>query len=408
MASGDNHAPIIIKKVKKGGGHGHHGGAWKVAYADFVTAMMAFFLLLWLLASTSEEQRQGIADYFSPTVISDSANSGAGDILGGQTLTTEGSARDTRTPMGVVPSMTGQGSDGDRSEQGSEPVETRGGNNPDWAGRDLDEDQLDAAMAQRERENFEAIAEKLRRTIASVPELNGLADHLLVDQTPEGLRIQIVDRQNSSMFASGSALPLARTRTLLNLVADAVKSLPNEIAIKGHTDAAPFRGDGAYSNWELSSDRAHASRRALLASGLASERVAYVVGKADREPLDEADPYAAVNRRISIVLLHEGVTEAQAEGGAPAAPRQPPPFEPPSLLQQGQAPRPDAPEQRAAEQRAAEQRAAEQRAAAQRTSQQETPRQSSSEVAGDAVARDAQAPPDPFANVLIFDAAQPQ
>ncbi len=136
--------------------------------------------------------------------------------------------------------------------------------------------------------------------------------------------------------------------------------------------------------------------------------MAYVVGKADREPLDEADPYAAVNRRISIVLLHEGVTEAQAEGGAPAAPRQPPPFEPPSLLQQGQAPRPDAPEQRAAEQRAAEQRAAEQRAAAQRTSQQETPRQSSSEVAGDAVARDAQAPPDPFANVLIFDAAQPQ
>lgn len=350
MASGNNLAPIIIKKVKKGGGHGHHGGAWKVAYADFVTAMMAFFLLLWLIASTSEEQRQGIADYFTPTIVSDATTSGSGDILGGQTLTTEGSARDSRTPMGIIVALDGTGADGQEEEAGQDGEATAAGDRADPGERSgaaeaaegrmdpgtLDDASLDAASAEREAREFAEIERQLRNAIASVPELNALAENLLVDQTPEGLRIQLVDRQNTSMFASGSALPLAHTRSLLSLVADAVKDLPNQVAIKGHTDATPFRGDGSYSNWELSSDRAHASRRAMAAFGLPAERVAYVVGKADREPLNAEDPYAPVNRRISIVLLRDGrsVGETQADRASPPAEI---PFEAPSILQRSDA-----------------------------------------------------------------------
>jgi chemotaxis protein MotB len=341
MAVGDNQAPIIIKKVKKLSGHGHHGGAWKVAYADFVTAMMAFFLLLWLLAMTSEEQRQGIADYFAPTVISQSTTSGSGDILGGKTLTTEGSARDTRTPLGMIVTPSGEGARATAGEEDGAPRDSaaEAGDGPAEgaaaAAEDIDPEALDEAVAARESEDFEAIAQELRQAIAAVPELDALAENLLVDQTAEGLRIQIVDRQGTSMFASGSALPLAHTRTLLGLVADAVGKMPNRIAIKGHTDATPFRGEGNYTNWELSSDRAHASRRALLASGLPDQRVAYVVGKADQEPLDPGDPYAAVNRRISIVLLRDGMGDgmAPAQAPQPLAPR----FEPPSLLQRGAA-----------------------------------------------------------------------
>ena len=337
MAGGENHAPIIIKKVKKGGGHGHHGGAWKVAYADFVTAMMAFFLLLWLLASTSEEQREGIADYFTPSVVTDSNASGAGGILGGQTVTTDGVARDTRAPMGFVSGTAEEESDRDDGDTPPSPSEMSDDSDFDDTFDGMTPDQVAAAeaKAEEEREEFDKIAAQLRNTLASVPELSDLSENLLIDQTPEGLRIQIVDRQNRSMFASGSALPLAHTRTLLNLVADAVKSLPNEVAIKGHTDAAPFRSsDGGYSNWELSSDRAHASRRALLASGLPTQRVAYVVGKADREPLNSEDPFDAANRRISIVLLRDGLTEAQAEGGAPI--KIEPAFEPPPLFERSE------------------------------------------------------------------------
>ncbi|WP_119169203.1 flagellar motor protein MotB [Algihabitans albus] len=404
MAGGENHAPIIIKKVKKGGGHGHHGGAWKVAYADFVTAMMAFFLLLWLLASTSEEQRQGIADYFSPTVVTDSTTSGAGGVLGGQTVTTEGAARDTQAPMGVVMGMSDETSEDDDGENDGAATEdsTQAGSETDFDGMTPDQAAAAEAKAEQEREEFDKIAQQLRNAIASVPELSELSENLLVDQTPEGLRIQIVDRQNKSMFASGSALPLAHTRTLLNLVADAVKSLPNEVAIKGHTDAAPFRGDGNYSNWELSSDRAHASRRALLASGLPTQRVAYVVGKADREPLNDGDPFDAVNRRISIVLLRDGLTEAQVEGGAPA-PIQPA-FEPPRLFE-----RSEKPAEPAATQAATETSAQTSGTAA---GSAETPTGNGVEAQAATTARpaavredqqfEATAPPDPFTNVLTF------
>ena len=428
MAGGENHAPIIIKKVKKGGGHGHHGGAWKVAYADFVTAMMAFFLLLWLLASTSEEQKQGLADYFTPTFVTDSTTSGADGVLGGQTVTTEGSARDTRAPMGVIVTPSGTGAEGEDGDSDGGPSGTEAlADAQGEAGRggpSADELAAAEAKAEKEKAEFDEITQQLRNAIARVPELNEMSEHLLVDQTPEGLRIQIVDRQNTSMFASGSALPLAHTRTLLSLVADAVKPLPNEVAIKGHTDAAPFRGDGNYSNWELSSDRAHASRRALLASGLSAERVAYVVGKADREPLNEDDPFDAANRRISIVLLREGLTEAQAESGAPAPVQ--PGFEPPPLFERNLFERSDAAQQPGATDAATE--AATEAAPAEQPPTQSTGAQS---TGGQPTAAPAQSPPqspqtapaqpaavdtvpadaapeDPFANVLTFgsDGAQ--
>ncbi|MGP1253545.1 MAG: flagellar motor protein MotB [Kiloniellales bacterium] len=408
MAGGENQAPIIIKKVKKGGGHGHHGGAWKVAYADFVTAMMAFFLLLWLLASTSEEQKQGLADYFTPTFVTDSTTSGADGVLGGQTVTTEGSARDSRAPMGVIMTPSGTGAEQDEGDGDGTPSDAEA--QADAPGEDgtggMSPDELAAAEAQAEKEKaeFDQITQKLRNAIARVPELQELSEHLLVDQTPEGLRIQIVDRQNTSMFASGSALPLAHTRTLLSLVADAVRPLPNEVAIKGHTDAAPFRGDGSYSNWELSSDRAHASRRALLASGLPAERVAYVVGKADREALMENDPYNAANRRISIVLLREGLTDAQTEGGAPAPVQ--PGFEPPSLFERGNQPDQPAATQAEPDQAAATQAPAPegiQPAAGQVTSVQPQPPQAEPAQPAPVESIPVEAvPEDPFANVLTF------
>jgi len=359
MADGAaNQQPIIVKKVK-GHGHGHHGGAWKVAYADFVTAMMAFFLLLWLLNATTEEQRKGIADYFSPESLS-SPSSGAGGILGGKTVAIDGgqvsaggmSEGGARIPL--PPKVSGEGEEGD---DGEDLVEGEGGetelaetgtsefaefgetdktefgdtDKPDF-GR-INEGALDQALAAREQEQFEAAAEMLRQAIDSVPELVALQDSLLIEQTPEGLRIQLVDQKGYSMFALGSAQPNQQTRNLVQLVTRAVEQLGNKISISGYTDSRPYRSQEGYTNWELSSDRANAARRLLIESGLEAERIALVQGRADTDPLLPDDPESERNRRISIVLLRENAvpieirdTVAPSELGAtepamePAAP----------------------------------------------------------------------------------------
>lgn len=299
MAAKTDNAPIVVKKVKKGGHGGHHGGAWKVAYADFVTAMMAFFLLLWLLNVTTESQKNGIADYFSPTTVSESA-SGSGSILGGRTLTTEGAMVDDQAPVRInmeLPPTQGR-------------MKGRQGDGTGGPG--------DAAAARRaEAERFQAAADALTRAIEAEPEHDELSEHLLVDETPEGLRIQIVDRADRAMFALGSARPLERTRKLLRLVTGSIEELPNKIVVKGHTDATPFSGDGDYGNWELSADRANASRRALVDAGLAAGRIARVVGRADKDPLLPDDPTHPQNRRISIILQRQHPLPAvTAEDGA--------------------------------------------------------------------------------------------
>ena len=303
--AGQNEATIVIKKVVKGGG-GHHGGAWKVAYADFVTAMMAFFLLLWLLNVTTDEQKHGIADYFAPTVASQSI-SGSGSILGGTTLTVEGARVSDKSPPSVVVELTpprqrkvftdstdtGQeGEDGEGTGQGKSP-------------RELKEEELLQRMAQREQEQFQQAEEALRQAIQEVPDLADLSRNLVIENTPEGLRIQLVDQERSSMFPSGGSKMMEHTRRLLQKVAEVIQRVPNQVAISGHTDALPFRNASGYGNWELSADRANASRRTLQEYGVPSDRIASVSGKAATEPFVPEDPTAATNRRISIVLLRQ-------------------------------------------------------------------------------------------------------
>jgi chemotaxis protein MotB len=315
---------IIIKKVK-GHGHAHHGGAWKVAYADFVTAMMAFFLLLWLLNATTEEQRSGIADYFSPESIA-SPGSGSGGILGGKTIAIDGNkvsvaAVADGASVPLPPLLSGDGDGGVEGEEvtagdggttefpqnGSTEFAENGETDKTADGR-VDEAAVQRAMAKREQAQFEAAAESLRQAIATVPELAQLEDSLLIEQTPEGLRIQLIDQAGYSMFALGSSQPNAETRNLVQLVqlvSRAVNQLSNKISISGHTDARGYRSAEGYTNWELSSDRANAARRLLFESGLGSKRIALVQGRADTDPLLPNEPESEQNRRISIVLLRE-------------------------------------------------------------------------------------------------------
>ncbi|HZT88251.1 MAG TPA: flagellar motor protein MotB [Stellaceae bacterium] len=338
-----NGAPIVIKKIKKGGhGDGHHGGAWKVAYADFVTAMMAFFLLLWLLNVTTDVQKRGIADYFQPTIASKS-NSGSGGVLGGVSIGQPGSEvipstiptleqtaptlpRHVDDPNGDDPTDVPLGDNGTATagDQGTKPDRGEGakpdkgdGSKPDKGVGPAPPDlkQAEKLLRDREEKQFDAAEYALRQAIRDVPELKNLADNLIIDRTPEGLRIQIVDQDRLSMFPLGSSDMVEPARRLMALIAQVVQKLPEKIAITGHTDANPYTRGGAYGNWELSVDRANASRRELIADGVASGRIARVVGVADGDPLLPKDPLSPRNRRISIVLLRQ----------APPAPGQKPP-----------------------------------------------------------------------------------
>ena len=309
--------PIIVKKIKKGGGH--HGGAWKVAYADFVTAMMAFFLLLWLLNVTTDEQRNAIADYFDPThpKVSQS-QSGAGGILGGLSMTPQGSmASSSQNINRPKPSGSKSGSAQPRNEDGGE-------NNPE---KNMDQkekvvvkrveskkEQKKKELRAKESEEFKKAEEAIKQAIQENPELSQLSQHLIIDMTPEGLRIQIVDQEGQPMFPSGSARMYDKTRELLTKIADVIKPMPNDISVRGHTDSTPYGPGAEYTNWELSTDRANASRRVMLQAGLPLDRLNNVMGKADTEHLLPDDPTNARNRRISIILLHEDITKPELLG----------------------------------------------------------------------------------------------
>ncbi|MDI7774384.1 flagellar motor protein MotB [Asticcacaulis sp. EMRT-3] len=294
MASRD--APILIKKVKKVSGGGHHGGAWKVAYADFVTAMMAFFLLMWLINTTSPEQKRGVADYFAPANVSQST-SGSGGILGGQALGTDGDKNEGTMSfieqMAPKPPNT-QDPDGQSSQ-------TKGKGS---AGSNADNDQETDAQKQ-EQMAFQSAAESLRQALQDMPELAELSKNILVDQTPEGLRIQLIDQEGRSMFNVNSAQPNDRAKLLLRAVAKIINRLPNRITITGHTSAVAGQSDQDPKDWALSAARADASRAVLQAAGVDQDRIAEVSGKAAKEPLYPDDPSLAGNRRISIVLLRE-------------------------------------------------------------------------------------------------------
>ncbi|HYM30166.1 MAG TPA: flagellar motor protein MotB [Candidatus Cybelea sp.] len=316
----ESNQAVIIKKVKKVHGHAHHGGAWKVAYADFVTAMMAFFLLLWLLNVTTDVQKKGIADYFAPASMS-RTESGAGSILGGQTLVTEGSRASTYGVPSVVVAITPPpGRKSEATEREPDDANTRDDKSTeDKAGDNKlrTEKQFEKAMVDREQKAFEQAQAQLKQAIEETPELAELKRQIIVDMTPEGLRVQIVDRENQSMFPTGSAQMNDRARLLLQKIAQVVGKLPNKISISGHTDATPYRTENGYGNWELSTDRANASRRVLIDSGLAQDRIKQVVGRADQDPLVAKDPLDPTNRRIAIVLLRQAPLSTAQNGATP-------------------------------------------------------------------------------------------
>lgn len=290
--------PVVIKKVKKVSGGGHHGGAWKVAYADFVTAMMAFFLLMWLINTTSPEQKRGIADYFAPAAVS-SSRSGSGGVLGGTAISTEGAR--SQGSQSIVEQLSPESP----RTISKKPQEITDDSQPiKRVNLDVSEDALNRARAIREQSQFERAEQSLRQAIDNMPELAELSKHLIIDQTEEGLRIQLVDQEGRSMFQPGSKEPNARAVRLLEAVADIVERLPNRVSISGHTDTRAS-ADPDYSNWELSSDRANAARRILMENGVTTDRIARVSGKAGSEPLYPDDPDLPGNRRISIVLLRE-------------------------------------------------------------------------------------------------------
>ena len=288
--------PIVIKKVKKAGGHGHHGGAWKVAYADFVTAMMAFFLMMWLINNTEPEQREGIADYFAPANVSRS-ESGSGGVLGGTAFGDEG-ARGSGTAS-IVDRLAPTPVDVREREQQSS--ETGGG---ETAEPEVSVDAVASALARRESAEFASAEQSLRQALQDMPELAELSNHVIIEQTPEGLRIQLIDQEGRPMFAPGQVAPNERARVLLRAVSGIAQELPNRMTISGHTDASPSAASGP-SNWQLSSARANAALDVIMDSGIPEHRIAEVRGKAGAEPLFPDDPYLPGNRRLSITLLRE-------------------------------------------------------------------------------------------------------
>ena len=276
-ASGKPLQPIIIKRVKKGG-HGAHGGAWKIAYADFVTAMMAFFLLMWLLGSTTEGDRKGISDYFNaPLMVTlfGGPGSGASDSIlpgGGDDLT----------------KTTGEVASGDTE------LKTR----------ELGAQVARAEAMRQDRMRIENLRQKIENVINANLRLSEYKNQIRLEMVQDGLNIQIVDDQNRAMFSVGSALVQPYMRDILREIGAALSDVENRIALTGHTDATPYgSGERAYSNWELSADRANASRRELVAAGLPEGKLARVVGVASSQPLLPDRPFDPVNRRISILVM---------------------------------------------------------------------------------------------------------
>ena len=311
----DKKGITIIRKEEVVAG-GHHGGAWKVAYADFVTAMMAFFLLMWLLNATTEAQRRGLADYFSPTLASSRSTSGSGKPFGGHSPFEDGPAISDR---GTIATMNANAPPVDVEDDNSDtPVfrsvhsqavdpngaDAGGGQAKSGAGAARASAALKLAAEQRKQEQaeFAQAASAMQQVVAADPALAPLARQLSIDLTPQGLRVQIRDADKRPMFETGSVEPNDEAKALLQKLAPILAKLTEPVSIAGYTDAAPYSGAGR-SNWDLSAERANATRKLLSESGLPDARIRDVAGHADRDLLLPADPLAAANRRIAIVLL---------------------------------------------------------------------------------------------------------
>ncbi len=280
--------PIIVKRIKKTAA-GHHGGAWKIAYADFVTAMMAFFLLMWLLGSTSKGDLNGISEFFqTPLKVALAGGSGSGD----SSSILQGGGQDLSRRTGQV----------------------KRGENPDKKSFDLKA--AKAALEAAEADRLKTLKAKLEATIEANPLLKKYKNQLLLDITSEGLRIQIVDELNRPMFNLAKAELQPYTRDILHVIGIVLNEVPNRIGLSGHTDSTPYMSDTGYSNWELSADRANASRRELVIGGMSDAKILRVVGLASAAPLDRQDPFSAANRRISIIVMNKRTEDAVMRDGA--------------------------------------------------------------------------------------------
>ena len=301
----ENNQPIIIKRVKRFGG-GHHGGAWKIAFADFATAMMAFFLVLWLLSTATPEQKIAIAGYFKdPIGFSESGTPYIIDLGGSPELAPE----KTINP-----------------EVQSEPT-------PDTSIQ-LDKDAVESMAEQVEKDRLNLVLQELQNKVEENPQLQKFKDQILFEITQDGLRIQIMDAENRPMFDLGSARLQPYFEDILLAMADTIKAVPNKISISGHTDAKPYAGTGDYGNWELSANRANAARRALVAGGYPDAQVARVVGYASSALFDRENPLNPVNRRIDIIVLTKKAQRTiEGEQTSPT---------PPDAAQPGAAPAPGA------------------------------------------------------------------
>ena len=299
--SDDTQQPIVVKRIKKGGG-GHHGGAWKIAYADFVTAMMAFFLLMWLLGSTAQGDLEGIADHFqNPLKVAMQGGEGSGD----SSSIIKGGGEDLSRKVGQV-------------RRGDTPS-TRAVNLDAAPARKKSEEQAATEAAERrERSRLIDLKGKLEAIIEANPTLRQFKNQILLDIINEGLRIQLIDAQNRPMFTSSSADLRPYTRELLREIARALNDVDNRISMSGHTDSAQYvGGERGFSNWELSSNRANAARRELVAGGLEAGKMVRVVGLADTVHLVSDDPMDPANRRISIIVLNKAAEDAMRGQGAP-------------------------------------------------------------------------------------------
>ena len=305
----NNNRPIIIVKRIKKGGAGHHGGAWKVAYADFVTAMMAFFLVMWLVTAVSKDKRAAIFEYFkNPSMESGKTVKPAPGQMGpggastspinlGGGLDAPRTLTSRKPDIGANPNLPVREQIVDRKfdDKSSDKPET--------------EEQARERVKEAEHKKLETLMEELKEAVSKSQALQPFKDQLLLDITPEGIRIQIVDAQNRPMFDVGSARLRDYTQSILHELTPYLSSVPNRISITGHTDIRPYPGQGGYSNWELSADRANAARRALVMAGLPDAKIARVVGLSSSVLFDRQDPQSPINRRISIVIMTKQAEE---------------------------------------------------------------------------------------------------
>ncbi|MBK8973492.1 MAG: flagellar motor protein MotB [Hahellaceae bacterium] len=287
--------PIIVKRVKKSEEGGHHGGAWKVAFADFATAMMAFFMVLWLLTTASPIQKEAIEGYFRDPVGFISGGAPVPIDLGGSPEI----AVTTNTPPAETNEQASQTDEAMAEASMEETVPTEASVVPS-------DGQIEPSTEQVEQQTLETLLSDLEKKIENSEALREFKDQLMIDMTESGLRIQIVDKSKRPMFDVGQAHLKDYSEDILFELAEPIGSVPNRINISGHTDATPFSEDEeGYSNWELSADRANAARRALIAGGLARERIARVVGLSSSVLFDQKNPEAPINRRISIIILNK-------------------------------------------------------------------------------------------------------